>query len=32
MALTELPLEKAFMLVEPGPVLLVTTRDGAKTM
>lgn len=30
MALTEQPLEKAFMLVEPGPVLLVTTRSGGK--
>lgn len=28
MALQKLPLEKAFMLVEPGPVLLVTTNDG----
>lgn len=30
MALQKLPLEKAFMLVEPGPVLLVTTNDGRK--
>jgi len=30
MALVELPLEKAFMLFEPGPVILVTTNDGAK--
>ncbi|QAT49341.1 flavin reductase family protein [Caproiciproducens sp. NJN-50] len=27
MPMTELPLEKAFMLIEPGPVMLVTTRD-----
>lgn len=26
MAMTELPLEKAFMLIEPGPVTLVTTN------
>lgn len=25
-----LPLEKAFTLLEPGPVVLVTTHDGAK--
>ncbi|MCI1956185.1 MAG: flavin reductase family protein [Oscillospiraceae bacterium] len=30
MPMTELPLEKAFMLIEPGPVLLVTTRDGGR--
>lgn len=27
MSLAKLPMEKAFMLIEPGPVLLVTTRD-----
>lgn len=27
---TELPLEKAFMFMEPGPVILVTTNDGKK--
>ena len=26
-----LPLRKAFMLLEPGPVVLVTTADGGKT-
>jgi Conserved protein/domain typically associated with flavoprotein oxygenases, DIM6/NTAB family len=26
----ELPIEKAFTLIEPGPVLLVTTNDGTK--
>jgi len=26
----ELPIEKAFMLIEPGPVVLVTTADGGK--
>lgn len=26
----ELPLEKAFMLIEPGPVVLITTRNGRK--
>ncbi|MDD5698231.1 MAG: flavin reductase family protein [Victivallaceae bacterium] len=26
----ELPLEKAFMLLEPGPVILITTRNGDK--
>jgi len=30
MAFIELPLEKAFMLFEPGPVILVTTNDHAK--
>ena len=25
--MTELPIEKAFMLIEPGPVVLVTTRN-----
>lgn len=29
-AMHSFPLEKAFTLVEPGPVVLVTTRDGAK--
>ncbi len=27
MSLIELPIEKAFMLIEPGPVVLVTTHD-----
>jgi len=26
----ELPIEKAFMLIEPGPVTLVTTAAGRK--
>jgi hypothetical protein len=26
----KLPLRKAFMLLEPGPVVLVTTADGGK--
>ena len=26
----ELPLNKAFMLLEPGPVVLVTTTNGGK--
>ncbi|MEQ8236975.1 MAG: flavin reductase family protein [Syntrophomonadaceae bacterium] len=30
MAFIELPLEKAFMLFEPGPVILVTTKDLSK--
>lgn len=30
MPMTELPLEKAFMLIEPGPVVLVTTRDHGR--
>ena len=30
MGFTELPLEKAFMLFEPGPVILVATNDGGK--
>ena len=30
MSFTELPLEKAFMLFEPGPVILVATNDGGK--
>ena len=30
MGFTELPLEKAFMLFEPGPVILVATSDGGK--
>ena len=32
MAFSELPLKKAFMLFEPGPVILVSTNDGAKTI
>lgn len=28
MAMTALPLEKAFMLIEPGPIILVTTREN----
>lgn len=28
MSMTVLPLEKGFMLFEPGPVILVTTNDG----
>lgn len=31
MPLTELPLEKAFMLIEPGPVLLVATRNHSRS-
>jgi flavin reductase (DIM6/NTAB) family NADH-FMN oxidoreductase RutF len=27
MSMTELPMEKAFMLIEPGPVIMVTTND-----
>src|SRR5665647_3456837 len=27
----ELPLNKAFMLLEPGPVVLVSTADGGKS-
>jgi flavin reductase (DIM6/NTAB) family NADH-FMN oxidoreductase RutF len=27
MSMTELPIEKAFMLIEPGPAILVTTCD-----
>lgn len=30
MSFTELPLEKAFMLLEPGPVILVTTRNAKR--
>ena len=30
MPMTELPLEKAFLLIEPGPVLLVTTHDQGR--
>lgn len=30
MPMTELPLEKAFMLIEPGPVILVTTHDQGR--
>lgn len=30
MPLTQVPLEKAFMFVEPGPVLLVTTHDDGR--
>ena len=30
MAFLELPLNKAFMLFEPGPVILVSTNDGKK--
>jgi flavin reductase (DIM6/NTAB) family NADH-FMN oxidoreductase RutF len=30
MPMTELPIEKAFMLIEPGPVLLVTTNDHGR--
>lgn len=30
MPMTELPMEKAFGLIEPGPVLLVTTSDKGK--
>lgn len=30
MSMTELPIEKAFMLVEPGPVMLVTTNDKGR--
>jgi flavin reductase (DIM6/NTAB) family NADH-FMN oxidoreductase RutF len=30
MPFVELPIEKAFMLIEPGPVILVTTNDGSK--
>ena len=26
-----LPLDKAFTLIEPGPVVLVTTHDGARS-
>lgn len=30
MIMTELPIEKAFMLLEPGPVILVTTQDKGR--
>jgi flavin reductase (DIM6/NTAB) family NADH-FMN oxidoreductase RutF len=30
MLTTELPLEKAFMLIEPGPVILVSTNDKGR--
>jgi flavin reductase (DIM6/NTAB) family NADH-FMN oxidoreductase RutF len=30
MPFIELPLEKAFLLIEPGPVILVTTKDKGK--
>lgn len=30
MPLTELPIEKAFMLIEPGPVVLVTTQENGR--
>lgn len=30
MAMTHYPLEKAFMFIEPGPVLLVTTHDRGR--
>lgn len=30
MAMTELAMEKAFMLIEPGPVILVTTHDNGR--
>ena len=30
MPLTALPIERAFMLIEPGPVLLVTTHDHGR--
>ena len=30
MALAELSLDKAFMLLEPGPVIMVATNDGRK--
>jgi flavin reductase (DIM6/NTAB) family NADH-FMN oxidoreductase RutF len=28
--MTELPIDKAFMLIEPGPVILVTTSHGGR--
>lgn len=31
MSMTELPLEKAFMLIEPGPVILVATNDKGRS-
>jgi flavin reductase (DIM6/NTAB) family NADH-FMN oxidoreductase RutF len=30
MGMTELSIKKAFMLIEPGPVILVTTNDGKR--
>jgi len=30
MAMHKLPIKKAFTLIEPGPVILVTTNDGEK--
>jgi flavin reductase (DIM6/NTAB) family NADH-FMN oxidoreductase RutF len=30
MAMTELPIGKAFMLIEPGPVILVTTSNNGQ--
>lgn len=30
MPMIELPIEKAFMLIEPGPVILVTTNDKGR--
>ena len=30
MSMTELPIEKAFMLIEPGPVILVTTNEKGR--
>lgn len=30
MSLTQLAIERAFMLIEPGPVLLVTTNEGGR--
>jgi len=30
MSMEKLPLERAFTLIEPGPVVLVTTHDGGK--
>jgi len=30
MPMSELPIEKAFMLIEPGPVILVTTNDKGR--
>lgn len=30
MPFVELPIEKAFMLIEPGPVILVATHDGSR--
>lgn len=31
MAMTNLPLEKAFMLIEPGPVLLLSTQEEGRS-